>query len=109
MKGSLSEGHYLFWVASEAANRGENQEALVYLTQVLATDPHHAQAWQIQGDCLDNLGRYAEALRCYDTALSLDPGNAETWFCKGLTLKKLGRLQEAESCMEKGIKLALGD
>ncbi len=109
MKGSLSEGNYLYWVASEAANRGAYKEALSYLTQVLATSPKHALAWHVRGDCLDNLGRYEEALRCYDTALSLDPGNAETWFNKGVTLKKLERQREAESCMETGVRLALGD
>jgi tetratricopeptide (TPR) repeat protein len=109
MKKFLSNGNYLYWVASEAANEGEYKTALQYLEQVLSTNPKHAMAWHVKGNCLDCLGQYEEAARSYDVALKLDPGNAETWFNMGLSLKKLGREKDSQYYMEKAIKLALGD
>jgi len=105
----LSNGKYLFWVASEAANQGEHKKALDYLEQVLTTNPNHAMAWHVQGNCLDCLGQYEEAVRSYDISLKLDPGNADTLFDKGLTLKKLGREIDSQYCMEMAVKIALGD
>jgi tetratricopeptide (TPR) repeat protein len=106
---SLSNGNYLFWVATEAANRGEYKDALNYLEQVLATNPKHAMAWHVRGNCLDSLGQYQQAVQSYDSALTLDPGNAETWFNKGITLKKMGREKESKQYMDIAIKLALGE
>jgi tetratricopeptide (TPR) repeat protein len=108
-KHSLSNGNYLFWVASEVANRGEHKEALNYLEQVLTTNPKHAMAWHVKGNCLDSLGQYDKAVRSYDYALALDPGNAETWFNKGITLKKMGQEKESEHCLRTAVRLALGD
>ena len=109
MTESLSDIEYLFRIAAEAANEGEHKKALDYLEQVLTTNPNHAKAWQVKGNCLDCLGQYEEAIRSYDTSLTLDPDNAETWFNKGLTLKKLGRGIDSQYCMERAVKLALGD
>jgi tetratricopeptide (TPR) repeat protein len=96
-------------MAEEAANLGNNKQALEYLVQVLNTDPKHAMAWHVKGNCLDMLENYGEALLSYDTALKLDPQNAETWFNKGLTLKKMGRNVDADVCMERAVQIALGE
>jgi tetratricopeptide (TPR) repeat protein len=111
MIGSNSNGNveYLFRMAEEAANQGNNKQALEYLVQVLNTNPKHAMAWHEKGNCLDMLENYGEALLSYDTALKLDPQNAETWFNKGLTLKKMGRNVDADVCMERAVQLALGE
>lgn len=111
MVGSDSDGdvRFLFRTATEAANKGENKKAIEYLEQVLNSNPKHAMAWHVKGNCLDMMGDYAEALISYDTALRLDPLNSETWFNKGLTLKKMGRRQEADSSMNRAVKLALGE
>ncbi|MDD1672981.1 MAG: tetratricopeptide repeat protein [Methanomicrobiales archaeon] len=105
----ISDSEYLFRVAAEAANEGEHKKALDYLEQVLTTNPNHAKAWCIKGNCLDCLGQYEEAVRSYNTALKLDPNNADTWFDKGLTLKKLGREKESQSAEDIAVKLALGE
>jgi tetratricopeptide (TPR) repeat protein len=111
MTGTNSNGNveYLFHLAEEAANLGDSITAVKYLVQVLNTNPKHAQAWHVKGNCLDMMEQYCEALLSYDTALKIDPENAETWFNKGLTLKKMGRKIDADVCMEKAVQLALGE
>jgi tetratricopeptide (TPR) repeat protein len=111
MTGSNSNGNieYLFSMAEEAANQGDNEKAVKYLVQVLNTNPRHAMAWHVKGNCLDMMENYGEALLSYDNALKIDPQNAETWFNKGLTLKRMGRKVEADVCMEMAVKLALGE
>jgi tetratricopeptide (TPR) repeat protein len=109
MTGTSGDVEYLFQIAAEAANDGAYEKALEYLEQVLNTNPKHAMAWHVKGDCLDNLGKCEEALRSYDTAITLDPIDAETWFNKGLTLKKLGREKDSQCCVEEAVKLALGE
>jgi tetratricopeptide (TPR) repeat protein len=100
---------YLYKAAAEAANAGEDARALEYLERVLNRNSHHAMAWCIKGNCLDNLDRCEEALGSYDRSLHIDPSNSDTWFNKGLTLKKLGRTAEAQQCIRNAVQLALGE
>jgi Putative Zn-dependent protease, contains TPR repeats len=100
---------YLYNVATEAANAGEDTEALAYLDRVLASNPRHAMAWCVKGNCLDSLDRCEEALDAYDRALQIDPDDSDTWFNRGLTLRKMGREKESKRCMKKALRLAIGE
>ncbi len=110
MIGSNSNGNveYVFRVAEEAVNHGENDKAFKYLVQVLNTNPKHALAWHVKDNCLDVMVNYGEAFLGYDTARQFDPENAETWLNKGLTLTVMGRKIEADVCIQRAVGLALG-
>ena len=100
---------YLYQAGAEAAAEGEATKALHFIDQVLLMDPNHAEAWNVKGTCLDQLGNCEEALRSYDAAIVLDPSNADILFNKALALKKLGREKEAQQVMDEAVKLELGE
>ncbi len=106
--GWRQEVQYLYHMATEAANSGDNNSAFEYLEQVLSMDPKNAMAWQVKGNCLDCEGKCKEALACYEKSLGFDPYNTETLFNKALTLRKLGLDQEAASCVDQAVKTEVG-
>ena len=62
---------------------GQEQQAVDYLSQVIAREPNEAQYYLIRGGLNANIGRYDDALADYDNALKLDPTLAEAEAGKG--------------------------
>ena len=53
------------------------EEALHFVTQLLAIVPYSPEFWHRKGLILANLFKYEEALDAYDRALTLDPVDPE--------------------------------
>jgi tetratricopeptide (TPR) repeat protein len=106
--GLSGNGEIYLRLATRSAQEGGNLQALEYIDKVIVTNPKCSMAWQVKGNCLNELGRHREAVECYDTAIRLNPCDSESWFNKGLSLLELGQEAEANECITRAVNLALG-
>ncbi|MEJ2086642.1 MAG: sulfatase-like hydrolase/transferase, partial [Acidobacteriota bacterium] len=57
------------WAAFDLRKEGKAEEALAAAERALAANPEMADAWQVKGSSLEDLGRFEEALEAYREAL----------------------------------------
>lgn len=81
----------------EYIDKGEFQNAVHYLEEVIKQYPNNAEVWNSKGQALLELDKHDEAIRCFDISISLDQHNEKPWINKGLTLHNLRRHDEAIS------------
>lgn len=79
--GSPANEAYMAGVAALA--RGDYQEALRLMDQVIELEPSLADAHYLRGEALRFLGRGAAAASAYNQAISLDPGFAAAYLGRG--------------------------
>lgn len=65
------------------ASIGMEDEARVYLNQIVVMHPNETTPMIFKGDLALMDGNYMEAFACYDKAISKDPKNAKLWIKKG--------------------------
>jgi len=87
--GIALEAQYLYRCALDLKNNGRKEDALGYLKMAIVVDPRFCKAYNVMGNCLDEMGRYEEAMKKYEKVLELDPGHAEARFKRELLQKKM--------------------
>ncbi|HVP96491.1 tetratricopeptide repeat protein [Methanoregula sp.] len=83
------EAQYLYRCALDLKTNGRKEDALNYLKMAVSVDPRFCKAYNVMGNCLDEMGRYEEAMKKYDKVLELNPGHAEARFKRELLQKKM--------------------
>ena len=82
------EAQYLYRNALDLKTNGKKEDALKYLNLAVTVDPRFSKAYNMMGDCLDEMGRYEEAIKKYEKILNLNPENKEVRFKLELVQKK---------------------
>jgi tetratricopeptide (TPR) repeat protein len=80
------------------------EAALECLDELLAQDPHNAQALVKRGAALERLQRFDEAIQCYDSAIAQDDSMTMAYLSKGGVFNRLERYAEALACYEQALK-----
>jgi len=88
-----------------AAQTGDFELALNFLSRALALKPDYVDALNNRGNVYNELWRLDEALQDYSLVLTLKPDNADTLNNRGTILEKLRRLDEALADYDKAIAL----
>ncbi len=86
--------------AAELVARGFLDEALFCCRRELEAWPGSIRALELQGLCLNDLGRFDEAILAFDRALALDHRRALALAGKGYALMGLGRYTESVACFD---------
>ena len=86
-------------------NRGDYEQARVWLERALAANPHHWRALYNYGVTNANLKRWPDALGAYRKALAISPNDARLHANVGWTLIELGRQAEAERALQTAVRL----
>ena len=73
---------------------------------VVNIQPNLAEAHNLTGVGLEELGRLDESVKSYQTAVKIDPNFSEAYNNLGNILKKLGRLDEAVKSYQKALEIA---
>ncbi len=79
-------------------------EALACCDEVIALEPHNAEAYIKKGAALEKLRREDEAVECYDRAIAEDSSLTTAYLHKGGVFNRLERYQEALACYEQALK-----
>ncbi|MEX5710199.1 tetratricopeptide repeat protein [Parafrankia sp. FMc6] len=88
-------GRALFDRASQAHRRGQPDEALELLDQLLADEPDNVAAQYARAICLADLGRTREATAQFRAVLARDPRHYEAAYQLGRTLQATADLTGA--------------
>ena len=95
-------GRFADAMALEAHDAAAAEQAY---RQVLASDPHHSQAWLNLSALLCEQGRCDDAVQALDEALLHLPDVADLHFNRGIALEDQQRLDEAVSAYERALAL----
>ncbi len=79
-------------------------EALACCDEVIALEPHNAEAYIKKGAALEKLRREDEAVECYDRAIAADSSLTTAYLHKGSVFNRLERYPEALACYEQALK-----
>lgn len=74
--------------------------AIEQLTAVLREYPRHANAWNMLGFSLRNVGRFDEAETAYGHALEITPNHLGALNYRGQMYVQTGRLEDARASLE---------
>jgi tetratricopeptide (TPR) repeat protein len=85
-------------------NLDQPAEALACCDEVIALEPHNAEAYIKKGAALEKLRREDEAVECYDRAIAADSSLTTAYLHKGGVFNRLERYQEALACYEQALK-----
>jgi tetratricopeptide (TPR) repeat protein len=85
-------------------NLDQPAEALACCDEVLALEPHNAEAYIKKGAALEKLRREDEAVECYDRAIAADSSLTTAYLHKGGVFNRLERYQEALACYEQALR-----
>jgi tetratricopeptide (TPR) repeat protein len=86
-------------------NRGDFEQARVWLERAIAVNPDHWRALYNYGVTNANLKRWPDALGAYRKALSISPNDARLHANVGWTLIELGHQAEAERALQTAVRL----
>jgi tetratricopeptide (TPR) repeat protein len=81
--------------AFELHRAGRLDEAERLYREVLAAEPHNAQAWDLLGVAADKRGQHADALESIGRAIELDPRQAAFHMHRAAASAALGRVDQA--------------
>ena len=95
----------LFNEATELAELGRLDEALVIFQALLKTDSNNATIWNNVGIILFRQGKYRDAVNAFGQATDTDPVFTNAWFNKSLSFVHLGKETEALRALDKAITL----
>ena len=85
----------LFERGKIAYSKGDFQQAIRNLTQVIAIYPNFAEAYNNRGLAYKNLKDYSSAIRDYTQAIALNPNYAEAYVNRGIAYTDLRDLSSA--------------
>jgi Tfp pilus assembly protein PilF len=100
LQGQGADTVILLGLARGRRSLGEGDEARRLLDEVLAAEPHNAEALGERGKLALQTGRAAEAEGWLRQALALDPYDRETNYAYYLCLRQQGREEEAARARE---------
>ena len=83
------EAQYLYRRALDMKDNGKTKDALKYLKMAVTAAPCFSNAYNVMGNCLDEMGRYEEAITKYGKVLEFKPDDAEARFKQELVKKKI--------------------
>ena len=83
------------WEALELRKEGKPEEALAAAERALETNPEMADAWQVKGSSLEDLGRFEAALEAFTEALNRFGPRADLVLAAARVRLELGQTEEA--------------
>ena len=86
-------------------SRGNNQQAIVDITEGLKIDPSNKNGYFNRSIAYFSAKQYDNALADYTEYLKLDPNNANIWYESGMILRTMNRNEEAINALNKAIQL----
>ncbi len=91
--------------ARELLAKGSTQSAVEMLRQIVAVDPHNADARILLGTTLALQGDRGDSLQQLSEAVRLKPGSAEAYRALGMALARFVETKAARQAFEKAIEL----
>ena len=79
--------------------------ALDFINKAIKLNPNFAEAYNEQGNALNELKKLEEAIKSYDNAIKINPKYADAYYNKGLVLHELKKLESAVENYDKAIKI----
>ena len=83
------EAQYLYRQGLDYSLDGKMENAITSLRKAVLIAPRFCGAYNVLGNCLDELGRYEEAIGKYEKVIELDPDHTEARFKRDLVLLKV--------------------
>jgi len=91
--------------AKSAIDKGDFDEAITMLEEIIFFEPEDADALNLLGFSLRSTDRNEEAMAMYDEALTIDPNHQGALEYQGELFLKMGDQPSAEANLEKLVKL----
>ncbi|MCA6536935.1 MAG: tetratricopeptide repeat protein [Pseudanabaena sp. M135S2SP2A07QC] len=88
--------------------QGNYTQALNAFDRIIASNPNHANVWDVKADTLVALKRYPEAIKAFDRVTTIEPDEYPSWYKKGNALREMNRDAEALQSYQKAIILSGG-
>lgn len=82
------------WAALDLRREGRPEEAEAAARRALAENPDMADAWQVLGGALEDLGRYEEALAAYNEAMARAGSRSDVVLAAARVRLELGQIEE---------------
>ena len=79
--------------------------ALDFINKAIKINPNFAEAYNEQGNVLNELKELQLAIKSYDQAIKLNPKYADAYYNKGLVLYELKRIESAIENYDQAIKI----
>ena len=79
--------------------------ALNFINKAIKINPNFAEAYNEQGNALNELKQLQLAIKSYDQAIKLNPKYADAYYNKGLVLHELKRIELAIENYDQAIKI----
>ena len=79
--------------------------ALDFINKAIKINPNFAEAYNEQGNALNELKKLEEAIKSYNNAININPKYADAYYNKGLVLHELKKLESAVQNYDKAIKI----
>ncbi|HZL89830.1 MAG TPA: hypothetical protein VFB96_15800 [Pirellulaceae bacterium] len=80
--------------AAQAAQRGASQQAITLLSDVIAKDPKHADAWYLRGREHFKIGKVKESVADFDKLVELRPDLASRQWERGISCYYAGEYEK---------------
>ena len=105
LKNAKMDPETLYREGEELCRQGYYADAIVVLEKIIAADPGHAHASQLNGFALYQLGSFEEALQYFDQALGIDPDLPDALVYKGLISSNFGKHVLALSLYDRALAI----
>ena len=79
--------------------------ALDFINKAIKINPNFAEAYNEQGNALNELKKLEEAIKSYNNAININPKYADAYYNKALVLHELRKLEPAVENYDKAIKI----
>ena len=79
--------------------------ALDFINKAIKINPNFAEAYNEQGNALNELKKLEEAIKSYNNAININPKYADAYYNKGLVFHELKKLESAVENYDKAIKI----
>ena len=79
--------------------------ALDFINKAIKINPNFAEAYNEQGNALNELKKLEEAIKSYNNAININPKYADAYYNKGLVFHELKKLESAVQNYDKAIKI----
>src|SRR5512136_2171902 len=85
------EAQYLYRHALDLYTKGKKEIALKYLSMAVCIAPRFCNAYNVMGNCLDEIGRFGAAVKQYEKVIEINPSHTEARLNRALVMKKIER------------------
>ena len=79
--------------------------ALNFINEAIKINPNFAEAYNEQGNALNELKQLHAAIKSYDNAIKINPNYADAYYNKGLVLHELKKLEKAIESYDMAINI----